>query len=182
MRISKGILLHWNPVPIENWILHSLPKLQFIIENNWFGEYESAVILPYSDIIKEYTELLMMEKERIIWMKQNQVFLVKELTLMDYRPVNQKIAIGNPHPPASLLNSVRLGLIGEEWNLENQDVIMIVRDPTIPRSDSINLVNYFTEIVDNLFENNQIPNAYTVIELDINSDEYRIMFAFKRSR
>merc|ERR1711862_718199 len=57
MRISKGILLHWNSLSIENWILQSLPKLQFIIENDWFGEYESAVILPYSDVIKEYTEL-----------------------------------------------------------------------------------------------------------------------------
>ena len=100
-------MLHWKPAELENWILQCLPKLVFLIENDWMGDYEAAVFLPYTAEIKEYVDLLLIEDERIIWMRRDRIYLVEELLVFDYRPINKKLPLGQLYPPFHLLDTLR---------------------------------------------------------------------------
>lgn len=105
--VSHGILLHWKPIELHHWIVQCLPKLLFLVENDWLGDFESAVFLPYSPEIKEYVDLLLIEDERIIWMRRDRLYEVDQLTIFDYAPINPKVSLHIPYPPVSLLDSLR---------------------------------------------------------------------------
>ena len=180
--VEKGILLHWKPNNLQYWIQQCLPKLNFLLENDWFGEYESVVFLPNNNVVREYVELLMIEEERIIWLRRDQIFNVNELTIIDYRPMNKKIGMGFSHPPTPLLRELRESLTGESWEKEKLDVISIVRDNTHSTLSPSELINEVESVIEHLQSTSQIHNSYTVIELDPNASMYHQMFAFKRSR
>ena len=107
MPVKYGIVLHWKPSDQQYWVNECLPKLMYLLENDWMGEYEATLLLTPSPQIQEYLELLNVEDLRVSWVRKDTIYEVEKLAILDFLPSSSKSVVGVPHPPLPLVQAAR---------------------------------------------------------------------------
>jgi len=178
VQLPKAIMLHWQPSNLERWIIEVLPKLEFLMQNDWFGEEDAKLLLPYTNLVVQYLQLAEIEIEkRVIWIRANEVYAVKELTFLDFKSEtpNSKYVIPSP----GLLSDLRFRYTEEPYDLEGLDVILLLRSDT-ERPGMDKLSDVLSNAVGDV--NNALGTTYQFIDLDTHAAIHRVIHAYKRAR
>jgi hypothetical protein len=107
VQIPKAIILHWQPNNLESWLIEVLPKVEFLLQNEWFGDEDIRLLLPYTPVIVQYLQLAEVNiDQRVHWIRANEMYAVTELTILDFKSSepNSKYVVPSP----GLLSDIRL--------------------------------------------------------------------------